>query len=111
MEANKLYEAKLQKKLDRNVYGHEMYYQKLLSKDIPDYVCSIKGYKKLKLKDLSIEDKLEIVDDVMVKKDYHENICSRYGIGRESIKSLLKNIKKDPAYLTKLETKRQAKQR
>ena len=82
-----------------------------MSWDIPDYVCTIKGYKKKKLRDLTIEDKLDIVDDVMVKKDYHENICAWYGIDRESIKSLLKNIKKDASYLRKLETKRATKQR
>ena len=76
----------------------------------PEYVCSIKGYKKRKLTDLEIEEKLEIVEDVMVKKDYHENICSRYNIDRESIKSLLKSIKKDPGYLRKLEAKRLLKQ-
>ena len=58
-----------------------------------------------------MEEKLEVVDDVMVKKDYHENICARYNITRESIKSLLKNLKNDPSYLRKLESKRQAKLR
>ena len=48
-----------------------------------------------------MEEKLDIVDDVLVKKDYHENVCARYDIGRESIKSLLKKIKKDPQYLRK----------
>ena len=52
---------------------------------------------------MSIEEKLEIVDDVKIKKDYHENVCARFGIGRESIKSLLKNIKTDSSYLRKLE--------
>ena len=59
-------------------------------------------YKRRKLTDMSLEEKLEVVDDVMVKKDYHENIYARYRIGRESIKSLLKNMKKDPNYLKKL---------
>ena len=59
--------------------------------------------------ELEIEEKLEIVDDILVKKDYHENICARYNIGRESIKSLFKNLKNDPSYLRKLESKRKAK--
>jgi len=44
---------------------------------------------------------LELVDDIYNKKDYHENICARYGVGRESIKSLIKNLQKDPLYLRK----------
>ena len=45
----------------------------------------------------------------MIKKDLHENVCARYGIGRESIKTLLKNIKKDPLYLRKLHEKRKVR--
>ena len=59
-------------------------------------------YKKRNLRDMSLEEKLEVIDDVLVKKDYHENICDRYRIGRESIKSLLKSMKRDPNYLKKL---------
>ena len=77
--------------------------------EYPDYICSTQGYKKRKLKDLTVEEKLDIVEDVQIKKDYHENICSRYKIGRESIKTLLKNIKRDACYLRKLESKRIAK--
>ena len=46
-----------------------------MARDFPEYICSTNSYKKKKLSDLTIEDKLEIVNDVMVKKDYHENIC------------------------------------
>ena len=67
-----------------------------------DNVVTI-GYKKRKLVELTKEEKLDVVEDVVVKKDYHENICNRYNIGRESIKTLLKSIKKDPGYLRKLE--------
>ena len=87
------------------MFGQERQYRRELIRDYPSYVCSGHGYKKRKLVDLEIEEKLEIVEDVMVKKDYHENVCDRYNIDRESIKSLLKNIKKDPGYLRKLETK------
>ena len=58
-----------------------------------------------------MEEKLDVYDDIMVKKDYHENICSRYRIGRESIRSLLKNMKKDPSYLRKQNKKDQLKSR
>ena len=51
---------------------------------------------------MTIEEKMEIYDDLKVKKDYHENICTRYQIGHESIKSFLKNLKKDPNHLRKL---------
>ena len=54
---------------------------------------------------MSFEEKLEIVEDAVVKKDYHDNICSRYQIGRETIKTLLKKYRKDPAYLRKLQDK------
>ena len=40
-------------------------------------------------------------DDVLVKRDYHDNICSRYNISRESLKTILKNMKKDSGYLRK----------
>ena len=50
---------------------------------------------------MTIEEKLEVFEDAMVKKDYHENIGARYKIGRESIKTILRNMKKDPAYLRK----------
>ena len=43
--------------------------------------------------------------DVMIKKDYHENICARYNISRETIKGLLKNMKNDPSYLRKQNAK------
>ena len=58
---------------------------------------------------MTIEEKIEIVEDVSVKKHYHENVCSKFGIGRESIKHLLRNIKKDPQYLSKLNQKRISK--
>ena len=80
-----------------------------MNRDFPDYICSTKGYKKRKLSDLDMEEKLEIFDDVMIKKEYHENICARHGIGREFIKTLLKNMKNEPAYLKKLEAKRVSK--
>ena len=38
----------------------------------PEYVCSIKGYKKRKLTDLEIEEKLDIVD--IVHKDDAESL-------------------------------------
>ena len=79
---------------------------KEMNRDFPEYVCNIRGYKRRKLAELEMEEKLEIVDDILVKKDYHENICARYNIGRESIKSLFKNLKNDPSYLRKLESKR-----
>ena len=72
-------------------------------------MCNIRGYKRRKLSELEMEEKLDIVDDIIVKKDYHENICARYNIGRESIKTLLKNLKRDPSYLRKQESKRKAK--
>ena len=68
---------------------------------MPEYQYQIGKNKKRKLTDLSIEEKLEIYDDLKVKKDYHENISARYGIGRESIRTLLKGLQKDPLYLRK----------
>ena len=59
----------------------------------------IKSYKRRKLRDLSLEEKLEVVTDVKIKKDFHSNICARYNIGRESLKTLLKNLKKDQYHL------------
>ena len=97
--SNELYKSKLQKKLDDNIYGQQIQHLKEINRGYPEYICSTRGYKKKKLKDLTIEEKIDIINDVMVEKDYHDNICSRFGIGRESIKTLLKNIKKDPSYL------------
>ena len=81
----------------------------MLYQDCAEYECSISGYKRRKLRDLSLEEKIDIVEDVLVKKDYHENICSRYNINRESIKSLFKAIKKDSKYLSKLRSKESTK--
>ena len=64
-----------------------------------------KGYKKRKLRDLPIEEKLDLVEDIYIKKDYHENISARYQISRETIKSLMRNLKRDPSYLRKTYTK------
>ena len=60
-----------------------------------------KSRKHRKLRDLQIEEKLELVEDIYIKKDYHENISARYKISRETIKSLMRNLKKDPSYLRK----------
>ena len=95
----------MQEKLDKNVYGHERHFNKLLHQDHPEYQYQIQGYKRRKLRELSIDEKIGIVDDVMVKKDSHDNVCSRYGIGRESIKTILKSMKKDPFYLRKQHNK------
>ena len=65
---------------------------KELSKDCPKYQYTMQGYKKRKLKDLTMEEKLEVVQDIFVNKDYHENICARYSINRETIKTLMKNL-------------------
>ena len=59
-------------------------------KDEYHYQHQIVGSKRRKLHDLTIDEKIDIVEDAIVKKDYHENICARYNIGRESIKNLLK---------------------
>ena len=72
---------------------------------MPNYHHQIKCYKHRKLKDLTIEEKLEVVSDAIVKKDYHENICARYNIKRDQIKTLLKSFKKDPLFLRKLNEK------
>jgi len=45
-------------------------------RDLPSYEHQIKGNKRRKLTELSIEEKLEICDDVFVKMDYHENISA-----------------------------------
>ena len=72
---------------------------------MPNYHHQIKGYKRRKMKDLTVEEKLEVVSDAIIKKDYHENICARYNIGREQIKNLLNNFKRDPLFLRKLNEK------
>ena len=108
-EANERYKSRLQKKLDNNVHGHERYYLKEMLRDMPEYHHQIKGYKRRKLKDLTVEEKLEVVGDVFIKKDYHDNICARYNIGREQIKTLLKNFKRDPHFLRKLHEKEAAR--
>ena len=84
-----------------NIYGHDRHYLKLQVKELPCYEHQIRPNKKRKLTELSIEEKLDMYDDLKVKKDYHENICARYQIGHESIKSLLKNMRKDSSYLKK----------
>ena len=48
-----------------------------------------------------MDEKLDIVDDIMVKKDYHQNICDRYNIGTQSIRSLQENLQRDPTHLRK----------
>ena len=63
------------------------------------YQYTMNGYKKRKLSNLSAEEKVDVMYDIKIKKDYHENVCARYNINRESIKSLMKSIKKDPNYL------------
>ena len=71
------------------------------TRDLPSYEHQIRGNKRRKLTDLSIEEKLDICDDLMVKMDYHENVSARYNIGRESIRTILKGLKKDPSYIRK----------
>ncbi len=83
------------------MYGQERFCLKQILKDIPKYECQIQGYKMRKLTDLTLEEKIDVANDAIFLKDYHQNICSRYNIGRESIKTLLKNLKKDPDYLKK----------
>ena len=61
------------------------------------------------MKDLTIEEKLEVVSDAVIKKDYHENIGARYNIKREQIKTLLKSFKRDPLFLRKLHEKEATK--
>ena len=75
----------------------------MMASGLPEYEHQIKATKKRNLKELSLDEKICIVEDIIVKKDYHENVCSRYGISRESIKSLLRSYKKDPSYLRQLQ--------
>ena len=91
------------------MYGHERYFSKEINKDCLQYQYVTKGYKQRKLRDLPIEEKLELVEDIYIKKDYHENISARYKINRETIKSLMRNLKKDPSYLRKTYTKDKAR--
>ena len=76
---------------------------------MPNYTHQIKCYKRRKLIDLTVEEKLEVVSDAIVKKDYHDNICARYNIKREQVKTLLKSYKKDPLFLRKLHEKEATK--
>ena len=73
----------------------------MMTSGLPEYEHQIHGYKKRKLKDLSLDEKIGVVEDIIFKKDYHDNVCSRYEISRESIKSLLRKWKKDPTFLRK----------
>ena len=75
------------------MHGNERYFRRLQFQGIPEYQPQIRGYKRRKLCNLTIEEKLEIFDDVIVKKDYHENIQARYNISGETVKTILKSMK------------------
>ena len=98
----------LKKKLDRNIYRHERHYVKATLQDLPDRINETSGFKKRKLRDLSLEDKVDLIHDVITNKDYHDNICARYSINRESLKSLIKSYKKDPSCFRKQHEKNAA---
>ena len=75
-DANEIYKKQLQKKLDKNVHGHERYYLSQLTADLPAYEYQTKPYKRRKLRDLSIEEQIEMAEDMFRRKDYHQNICA-----------------------------------
>ena len=97
------------KKLEDNIYGQERHYLKEMLRDSPSYQHQCARTKRRKLKDLSIEEKIDVLSDAVILKDYHDNICQRYNIGRESLKTLLKNYKNDYAFLRKRNDKEVAK--
>jgi len=43
---------------------------------LDQYPATVSGSKKKKLAELTLLEKLDIYDDVVVKKDYHENVCA-----------------------------------
>ena len=73
----------------------------MMTRGLPEYEHQIHCYKNRKLPELSLEERIGIVEDIIIKKDYHNNVCTRYNISRESIKSLLRKHKKDPTFLRK----------
>ena len=47
-----------------------------------DYECSTLSYKRRKLTDLTLAEKLQIFEDIAIKKDYHDNVSARYRVSR-----------------------------
>ena len=78
-------------------------------KDCLSYQYTVSSYKKRKLNNLTVEEKIDLAEDIFIKKDYHENICAWYNVTRETIKTLIRNLEKDPSYLRKTLTKVQDK--
>ena len=70
-------------------------------KDCFDYQYQTKGWKKRKLIELTIEEKLEVYEAIKIKMEYHQDVADRFKISRETIKTLLKQMKKDPSHLRK----------
>ena len=53
-------------------------------------------YKKRRMKDLTIAEKIDIVHDALVKHDYYEIIALRYRINTCLVGCLVKKAKQNP---------------
>jgi hypothetical protein len=95
----------LNKKHFDNVFGVDKHFFIEINKDLLSYQYQTQGHKKRKFCQTTTEEKIDIMDAVLIKKEYHQDVASRFGVSRETIKNLVKNMKKNPGYLRKLHQK------
>ena len=76
-----------------------------MNKDLMNYQYQMQGYKKRKFCETTTEEKIGIVDAILVQKEYHQDVAIRFNVSGETVKNLVKNMKKDSRYLQKLHQK------
>ena len=58
----------------------------------------MQGYKKRKLTELTLEEKMRVYEDVKVKMEYHQNVADKHNISLQSVTQLVRGIKENPSY-------------
>ena len=61
----------------------------------------MQGYKKRKLTELTIEEKMDAYEDIKIKMDYHQNVANKFNISLQSVTQLVRGIKENPSYFRK----------
>ena len=85
-EENELYRKRLEKKLWLNVHGHERHYNMLINAGALLYQYQSPRTKKRKMKELTVEEKIEMGEAVQQQHEYHDDVCSRYNVKRETLR-------------------------
>ena len=66
-------------------------------------------YRKRRMNELSINEKINIVHDVLIRQHYHKDIALKYRITKLLVRTLVKKAKRNKEFFNELRTKEDEK--